>query len=274
MSTKIIDSKKRSILPDFREIVRYKDLFWTLAWRDFKVRYAQTTIGLIWAVIQPIITILILSLVFGKFIGVKTPVPHLVYTVSGVSLWAYFSYVLLNSGSSIITNQEMVKKIYFPRLIIPLSKAIVGLIDFGITLVILIVLMCYYHVVPSSTIWFAPLFILIGVLAALGVGIWLSALTVRYRDFQHVVPFIVQVGMYITPIAYPAEFATKQLPEWAAEIYFLNPMAGVIQGFRWSLFGGDPPGMFFVISVVMVLFIFISGLFYFQKVEAEMADYV
>jgi lipopolysaccharide transport system permease protein len=274
MSTKIIDSKKRSILPDFREIVRYKDLFWTLAWRDFKVRYAQTTIGLIWAVIQPIITILILSLVFGKFIGVKTPVPHLVYTVSGVSLWAYFSYVLSNSGSSIITNQEMVKKIYFPRLIIPLSKAIVGLIDFGITLVILIVLMCYNHVVPSATIWFAPLFILIGVLAALGVGIWLSALTVRYRDFQHVVPFIVQVGMYITPIAYPAEFATKQLPEWAADIYFLNPMAGVIQGFRWSLFGGDPPGMFFVISVVMVLFIFISGLFYFQKVEAEMADYV
>lgn len=274
MSTKIIDSKKRSFFPDFRELARYKDLFWTLAWRDFKVRYAQTTIGLIWALIQPIITILILSLVFGKFVGVKTSVPHLVYTVSGVSLWSYFSYVLSNSGSSIITNQEMVKKIYFPRIIIPLSKAIVGLIDFGITLIILIVLMIYFQINPSSNFWLAPFFLIIGIIAALGAGIWLSALTVRYRDFQHVVPFIVQVGMYITPIAYPAEFATQQLPEWAADIYFLNPMAGVIQGFRWSLFGGDPPGTFFVISVVMVLFIFVSGLFYFQKVEAEMADYV
>lgn len=274
MAKTIIHADKTSIVPDFKELYRYKDLFFTLAWRDFKVRYAQTSIGLLWAILQPVITLLILSLVFGKFVGVKTEVPHLLYTVSGMSIWTYFSYVLTNSGSSIIANQGMVKKIYFPRLIIPLSKAVIGLIDFGISLLILIFLLFYFGVTPSSNIWLAPVFLLIGVIAALGAGIWLSALTVRFRDFQFVVPFIVQIGLYITPIAYPAEFATQHLPKWAASIYFLNPMAGVIQGFRWSLFGGQAPGGYFWISLLMVLVLFVSSLFYFRKVEHEMADFV
>ena len=270
----IIDANKRKIIPDFKELFRYKDLFLTLSWRDFRVRYAQTTIGLLWAVLQPVVTLLILSLVFGKFVGVKTEVPHLLFTVAGMSIWTYFSYVMTNSGNSIITSQEMVKKIYFPRLIIPLSKAVVGFIDFGVAIVILIGLMIYFQVAPSANVWAAPLFILVGIIAALGVGIWLSALSVRYRDFQHVVPFLVQIGLYITPIAYPAEFATKQLPEWAANLYFLNPMAGVVQGFRWSLFGGTPPGQLMWISVIMIGVIFITGLLYFNKVEKNMADYV
>lgn len=274
MAKTIIHADKTSIVPDFKELYRYKDLFFTLAWRDFKVRYAQTSIGLLWAILQPVITLLILSLVFGKFVGVKTEVPHLLYTVSGMSIWTYFSYVLTNSGSSIIANQNMVKKIYFPRLIIPLSKAVIGLIDFGISLLILIFLFFYFGVTPSSNIWLAPVFLLIGVIAALGAGIWLSALTVRFRDFQFVVPFIVQIGLYITPIAYPAEFATQHLPKWAASIYFINPMAGVIQGFRWSLFGGQAPGGYFWISLFMVLVLFVSSLFYFRKVEHEMADFV
>lgn len=274
MSKKIIDANHRSIIPDFKELFRYKDLFLTLAWRDFKVRYAQTTIGLLWAVLQPIVTILILSMIFGKFAGVKTEVPHLLFTVAGMSVWTYFSYVLTNSGNSIISSQDMVKKIYFPRLIIPLSKAIVGLIDFGIACAILIFLFFYYGITPSANVWMAPLFLLIGMIAALGVGIWLSALTVRFRDFQHVVPFIVQIGLYVTPVAYPAEFATQHLPKWAATIYFLNPMAGVIQGFRWSLFGGAPPGDLFFVSLVMVVVIFITSLLYFRKVEDDMADFV
>lgn len=274
MSKLIIDAKKRRILPDLKELRRYKDLFWTLSWRDFRVRYAQTTIGLLWAVLQPVVTLLILSLVFGRFVGVETEVPHLLFTVAGTSIWTYFAYVMTNSGNSIIANQGMVKKIYFPRLIIPLSKAIVGLIDFGISILILVVLMFYYQVTPSANIWMAPVFLFFGMLAALGVGIWLSALTVRFRDFQHVVPFMVQIGLYITPIAYPAEFASKQLPEWAASIYFLNPMAGVVQGFRWSLFGGSPPDFYTWISFATVLIIFISGLLYFNRVEREMADYV
>ncbi len=270
----IIDADKKRILPDLKELYRYRDLFFTLSWRDFRVRYAQTTIGLLWAVLQPVVTLIILSMVFGRFVGVKTEVPHLLYTVAGMSIWTYFSYVMANSGNSIIMNQNMVKKIYFPRLIIPLSKAVVGLIDFSISLLIMIVLMFWYGVAPQATVWLAPVFIFIGMLAALGVGIWLSALTVRYRDFQHVVPFMVQIGLYITPIAYPASFAKNQLPEWASTLYFLNPMAGVVEGFRWSLFGGDPPGNLIYVSFGMVVLIFISALFYFRKVEDEMADYV
>lgn len=274
MAIKIIDAKKQSILPDIKELIQYKDLFLTLTWRDFRVRYAQTTIGLLWAVLQPLVTLLILSLVFGRFVGVKTEVPHLLFTVAGTSIWTYFSYVMTNSGNSIIAAQGMVKKIYFPRLIIPLSKALVGFIDFGISILIMISLMIYYGIVPSGNVWMAPLFVLVGIIAALGVGIWLSALTVRYRDFQYVVPFMVQIGLYLTPIAYPAEFAMQNLPKWASTLYFLNPMAGVIQGFRWSVFGGTPPDNMIWVSIVMVLFIFISGLLYFRRVESEMADYV
>ena len=271
---KIIDASSKKVFPDLKEIFRYKDLFYTLTWRDFRVRYAQTTIGFLWAILQPVVTLLILTLVFGRFVGVKTEVPHVLFTVAGMSIWSYFSYVMTNSGSSIIASQGMVKKIYFPRLIIPLSKAIVGFIDFGISLLIMVVLMIYFGITPSSNIWFAPLFIIMGIVAALGVGIWLSALTVRYRDFQHVVPFIVQIGLYITPIAYPAEFAVKQLPEWAATIYYLNPMAGVVQGFRWSVFGSEAPGDLLYVSIGIIVLIFISGMAYFSKVEDEMADYV
>lgn len=274
MSKLIIDADKKSIVPNIKELVRYRDLFLTLSWRDFKVRYAQTTIGLLWALLQPIVTIAIMSIVFGRFVGVETPVPHLLYTVSGMAIWTYFSYVLSNSGNSIISAQGMVKKIYFPRLIIPLSKAVVGLIDLAIVIFILVFLMIYYGVAPTVNVWLAPVFIFVAMLFSLGAGIWLSALTVRFRDFQHVLPFIVQIGMYVTPIAYPAEFAVQSLPDWAVTIYFLNPMAGIIQGFRWALFGGMAPDMYFWISIAMVLVLFVSSLFYFRKVEAEMADYV
>jgi lipopolysaccharide transport system permease protein len=274
MSEKIIVSNKKQLFPDFNEIIRYKDLFFTLAWRDFRVRYAQTTIGLLWALLQPLITLLILTLVFGTFIAVKTPVPHLLFTLAGMSIWTYFSYVMTNAGSSIISSQDMIKKIYFPRIIIPFSKALVGLIDFSITLLLLVILMIYYGISPTMNVLFAPLFLVLGILAALGMGIWLSALTVRYRDFQHVVPFLVQIGLYLTPIAYPSEYATIHLPKWAASLYYLNPMAGIVQGFRWSLFGGTPPNEFIWITVLSVLVLFVSGLLFFKRIEDEMADLV
>ena len=274
MQNKIIDAEKSKILIDFKEIYRFRDLFITLSWRDFRVRYAQTAIGFLWAVLQPLVTLLILSLVFGKFAEIKTPVPHLLYTIAGMSIWTYFAYVLTNSGNSIISSQDMVKKIYFPRLIIPLSKALVGLIDLFITLALLFLLLIYYKVVPSPNIWLAPLFIIAGMFAALGAGIWLSALTVRFRDFQHIIPFMVQIGLYITPVAYPANFAMKHLPGWASTVYYLNPLAGIVQGFRWSLFGGEKPGVLFWVSICMVLVVFISGLLYFRKVEDNMADFV
>lgn len=271
----IIDSnRKNNFFDTLKEILLFKDLFWALTWRDFRVRYAQTTIGFLWAILQPIVTLSILSLVFGRFIGVETQIPHILFTVMGTSIWSYFSYVMTNSGNSIIASQNMIKKIYFPRLIIPLSKAIVGFIDFGISILIMIILMVYFKITPSSNIWLSPLFIGMGIIAALAVGIWLSALSVRFRDFQYIVPFIVQIGLYITPIAYPAEFATKNLPEWAQTMYYLNPMAGVVQGFRWSVVGGEPPGNLIYFSVLMILFLFITGLRYFSKIEEEMADFV
>ena len=271
---KLIDSSKSKLFPDFKELYNYRDLFYSLAWRDFRVRYAQTTIGFVWAVLQPVVTLMILSLVFGRFVGVSTDVPHLLFTVAGTSIWSYFSYVMTNSGNSIITNQNMIQKIYFPRLIIPLSKAIVGFIDFGISLLIMVILMFYYDITPSPNIWYAPIFILTGIISALSIGIWLSSLTVRYRDFQHVVPFIIQIGLYITPIAYPAEFAMQKLPSWASTLYYLNPMAGVIQGFRWSVFGGEAPGNLIFISISMIVIMFITGMVYFSKIEDEMADFV
>lgn len=274
MSYKIIQSGKKSIFPDFKELYRYKDLFLTLSWRDFRVRYAQTAIGFLWAFLQPIVTLFILTLVFNQFAGVKTKIPHLLFTVSGLSIWTYFSYVMTNSGSSIIQSQDMVKKIYFPRLIIPISKAVVGLIDFSITLIILIVLMFYYQIAPAKTIIFAPFFIGIGILAALSVGIWLSALTVRYRDFQHVVPFLIQIGLFLTPVAYPVEMVSERLPKWAESIYYLNPIAGAVQGFRWSVFGGSMPNSMVFLSFAMVLVLLFTGLLYFKKIESEMADYV
>ena len=275
MAKLIIDANKKQYLPNFKEIFRYKDLFITLAWRDFKVRYAQTTIGLLWAFVQPIVTLIILNVVFSKFAHVETNgVPHILFTITGLSIWTYFSYVLTNSGGSIISAQGMVQKIYFPRLIIPLSKAVVGLIDFGITIVILIFLMIYYGFSPSPNIIYAPLFIFVGIIAALAVGIWLSALTVRYRDFQHIVPFFVQIGLYATPVAYPIEVASNNFPQWAMTIYYLNPMAGVVQGFRWSILGGEAPGNMMFISFGMVLLLFISGLLYFRGIEDKMADYI
>ena len=274
MNKTIIDSKKRRVFPDFRELYRYKDLFLTLAWRDFRVRYAQTSIGFLWAFIQPAIAITLMTLIFSGVVGVETKVPHVVFTSIGISLWVYFAFVMTNSGDSIISSQNMIKKVYFPKLIIPLSKAVVGFIEFGITLLIIIGLMIYYQVTPSSNVWMSILFILMGVLAALSVGIWLSALTVRYRDFKHVVPFIVQIGYFITPIGYPMELVHQKFPEWMINMYYLNPMAGVIQGFRWSILGEDAPGNQMYISFAMVLFLFITGLLYFKKVEGKMADLV
>jgi lipopolysaccharide transport system permease protein len=271
---KIIDAEHRGLFPDFRELFAYKDLFLTLTWRDFKVRYAQTVIGVLWAFLQPVVTLIILSLVFGRFIGVETPVPYFLYATTGMALWTYFSFVMSNAGSSIIANQGMIKKVYFPRLIIPLSKAAVGLIDLGIALLLMIVLFIYYGVAPSSSIFLAPVFILMAMLAALSLGIWLSALSIRYRDFQHIVPFMVQIGLYLTPVAYPAEFAMQHLPKWAATVYYLNPMAGIIQGFRWSLFGGQVPDNTMYISFGMVFLLLITGLMYFRRIEDEMADLV
>ena len=267
----IIQPRKNFLALPIKELIAYKDLFWVLALRDIKVKYAQTYLGIVWTILQPISTLVILVLIFGVAVKVDTGnIPYPLFTICGMSAWSYFSSVLSQSGNSIISQQNMIKKIYFPRMIIPLSKAVSGFIDFGVTLIFIFALMIYYQFIPPSQIVFLPLFFGLNILLALSVGIWLSALTVRFRDFQHIIPFIVQLGLYATPVAYPSHL----IPEKYRAIYFINPMVGVIEGFRWTLINGTPPNSYSFISFGIIILLFISSLFYFNKVEENMADIV
>ncbi|HEX7014882.1 MAG TPA: ABC transporter permease [Cyclobacteriaceae bacterium] len=271
----IVDATKRGFSLNLKELLEYRDLFLILAYRDLRVRYAQTFLGLAWAFLQPAATLLIFTVVFGRAVKVDTGgIPYPVFAITGMTAWTYFAFVLNQSGNSIVGAQEMVKKIYFPRLVIPLSKAVVGFVDFLIAFAILFVLMAVYRVMPSSNLVFLPVFILLTVVSALAAGIWLSALTIRYRDFQHVVPFLVQFGLYATPIAYPSETIIDNLPRWGTVLYYLNPMAGVVEGFRWSVLGGSPPNEFAYLSFGVMALLFISALIYFKRVERVMADIV
>ena len=275
MSKTIIDANKSVLSLDLKELFQYKDLFYTLAYRDFKVKYAQTFLGIAWAFIQPAMTLIVFSLVFSRGLQLDTgEVPYVLFAACGLAAWTYFSSVMSQAGSSIIGAQGMVQKIYFPRLIIPTSKAVVGLVDFAIALVVIFLLMIVYHVSPSPNIVLLPLFILLSVIAALGVGIWFSALTIRFRDFQNILPFLVRFGMFITPVAYPSSLLVDRIPEWALIIYYLNPIAGIIDGFRWSILGTDPPNTMVYVSFGIVILVFISSLFYFKKVERTIADIV
>ncbi len=265
----IIEARKNPFKIDWKEIFAYRDLLWTLTWRDIRVQYAQTALGLAWAIINPLLNILLFSFVFGIVAKVDTGnVPHLLFTTVGMCGWTYFSTLMTNASNSIISAQGMVSKIYFPRLIIPLSKAIAAFIDFGISFVILIAMLVYFRFVPSINIVFLPFFIFMTVLSGLAGGIWMSALTIRYRDFQHITPLIIRIGMYATPIAY----AASSVPSKYQFLFYLNPVAGIVEGFRWSILGGKAPDPMSYVSYVVVGLLFVSGLFYFNKMERTMAD--
>jgi lipopolysaccharide transport system permease protein len=275
MARIVVDANKSTFSLNLKELFSYRDLFLILAYRDLRVRYAQTFLGLAWAIVQPLLTLLIFTLVFGHFVKVDTGgLPYPVFALCGMIAWTYFSFVMNQSGNSIIGAQELVKKIYFPRLIIPLSKAVVGLVDFCIAFVLLLMLILFYNVSISVNILMLPVFIILTILSALAAGLWLSALSIRFRDFQHITPFLVQVGLYATPIAYPGEVVIGSLPDAAVFLFYLNPMAGIAEGFRWSILGsGTLHGVSFI-SFAMVLVLFVSGLIYFKRVERVMADIV
>lgn len=271
MSKLVVDSQKKGVSLNLKELFSYRDLFLILAYRDLRVRYAQTFLGLTWAILQPITTLFIFVIIFGRAIKVDTGgIPYPLFALTGMVNWTYFSFVLNQSGNSIISAQEMVKKIYFPRLIIPLSKAIVGFVDFLVTAIFLLILMVYYKMYPPANVLYAPIFVVCTILASLGVGIWLSALTIRYRDFQHIVPFLVQIGLYATPIAYPSSL----IPDKYLTLFYLNPMAGIVEGFRWSLLGVGTINNYIFLSLAVIILIFVSGVFYFKKVEKVIADIV
>lgn len=275
MARIVVDANKGSFSLNLKELLDYRDLFVILAYRDLRVRYAQTFLGLAWALLQPLLTLIIFTLVFGRFVRVDTgDIPYPLFALCGMVAWTYFAFVMNQSGMSIIGAQEMVKKIYFPRLVIPLSKAVVGLVDFAIAFILLAFLLAYYQVPVSPNIFMLPVFLLLNVVSALAAGIWLSALSIRFRDFQHIIPFLVQIGLYVTPIAYPGEVVVGSLSETGTFLFYLNPMAGVVEGFRWSILGHGSLHSVSYISFGVIVILFITGLFYFRKVERVMADIV
>lgn len=255
-----------------REFWEYKDLLYFLAWRDFKVRYKQTVIGVAWAVLKPLLTMVVFTVVFGTL--AKLPVegqsPYAVMVFTAMLPWYFFSSSLQDSSLSIVNNANMISKIYFPRIIIPIAPFFVNLMDFAISFVILLVLMAFYHTPLSIKIVYLPLFLLLSIVAALGVSLWIAALNAQYRDFRYIVPFILQFGLYISPIG----FSSSIIPEQWRLLYSLNPMVGVIDGFRWCLLGSDIqlylPGL--IVSIVLSVILLISGIAFFSRRERQFAD--
>jgi lipopolysaccharide transport system permease protein len=278
--TKTVIDPEHSGASYWKDLWAYRGLFRFLAWRDLLVRYKQTVIGVAWAVIRPLLTIVVFSK-FGKVIGFDTHGIEMVLLVTAATLpWQLFSSALNESSNSLIANSNLITKVYFPRLIIPLSTIIVCLVDFLIAVAILIILMAYYGQAPSSHIVFLPLFLLLALLSSIGAGVFLSSLNVKYRDFRYVVPFVIQLGLFISPVAFSSEIVfnntTTHVPELSKILYSLNPMVAVIDGFRWCLFGDDFPidWRSVQISCASTFVILVFGIWYFRRVEKNFADII
>ena len=257
----------------WKDIWHYRELFYFLAWRDILVRYKQTAIGIAWALIRPLLTMLVFTVVFGylaKLPSEGAPYPILVF--SAMLPWQFFANALSECSNSLLSNSNLISKVYFPRLIVPASAVIVSFVDFLISGMILVALMAWYNFVPDWRIVTLPLFILIAFAAAIGGGLWLAALNVEYRDFRYIVPFIVQFGLYISPVG----FSSTIVPEQWRFLYSLNPMVGVIDGFRWAILGGNTNFYWwgFTLSIALVAFLVVSGIWYFRKMERTFADVI
>jgi len=259
------------VLP-FGELWDYRELLYFFVWRDIKVRYKQTAIGAAWAVLQPFLTMLVFSLFFGRLAHIPSQgLPYPIFYYSALLPWLYFAGALQNATNTIVENQRLITKVYFPRLVLPFSSVLSGLVDFGISFLMFVAMMFYYGIRPGWALLMLPVFLLLSVLTALGAGLWLSALNAIYRDVRYVVPFLVQFWMFASPVAYPSSLVPAKW-RW---LYGLNPMAGVIEGFRWSLTGhGDPPGGLMLVSAAVVVVVLLSGVAYFQKMETTVADVV
>ncbi len=263
----------RTELHYWKDLWRYRELFYFLSWRDILVRYKQTVIGIAWSVLRPLLTMLVFTIVFGKLAKLPSEgVPYPILVFSAMLPWQFFANSLSECSNSLIVNANMLTKVYFPRLVVPASAVIVSLVDFFISLVILAFLMVWYRFIPDWRLLTMPLFLFLGFLASFGFGLWFAALNVKYRDFRYVVPFIVQFGLYISPVG----FSSSVVPEKWRMLYSLNPMVGVIDGFRWAILGGKTqlylPG--FWISTVLTVFIVLLAVRYFRKTEKAFADII
>jgi lipopolysaccharide transport system permease protein len=254
------------------EVWNFRELVYFLTLRDLKVRYKQTALGASWAILQPFLTMVVFSVLFGRLLGMPSDdIPYPIFSYTALLPWGVFSKALNDAGRSIVTNRSMITKIYFPRLIIPLASVISGVVDFIIAFIVLLGMMWYYDISPTSNIWTLPLLLLLALITALGVGLWLSAMNVLYRDIGYVIPFLTQLWFYLTPIVYP----TSKIPEEWQLVYALNPMVGVVEGFRWALLDTNTsPGPMVVVSGIISIILMISGMFYFRRMERTFADVV
>jgi lipopolysaccharide transport system permease protein len=255
-----------------RELWQYRELLYFLTWRDIKVRYKQTVLGAAWAIIQPFFMMVVFSLFFGRLAHVPSDgIPYPVFVYCALLPWQLFAYALTESSNSLVANERLITKVYFPRLIVPISAVLGGLIDFAIAFVLLLLMMLYYGIRPTWAVVMLPAFILLVIVTALGVGLWLSALNVKYRDVRYTINFVIQFWLLASPVAYPSSLISVR---WRP-LYGLNPMAGVVEGFRWALLGkSEGPGPLLAVSVAVVILIFVGGLYYFRRMEGQFADIV
>ncbi len=257
---------------DLHEIWNYRELLYFLTWRDIKVRYKQTVLGIAWAVIQPLLMMIVFTLFFGRLAKIPSDgMPYPLFAFAALLPWQMFSRALTDASTSLVVNERLITKVYFPRLLVPASAVLATLVDFGIAFVLLLGMMVFYGVVPNQALVTLPLFILLALITALGVGFWLSALDAQYRDVRYTLPFLTQFWLFATPVVYPSSL----VPEPWRLLYGLNPMVGVVEGFRWALLGREmPPDAMLAVSVIVSLVIFVGGLYYFSRMEKNLADVV
>jgi len=254
------------------ELWAYRELFYFLTWRDIKVRYKQTVIGVAWVLLQPLLLMVVFSLFFGLVVKIPSDnLPYPIFYFTALLPWNFFAQGLSQASNSVVASSNLITKIYFPRLIIPLSAVLMGLVDFALGFIVLIGMMIYYAIAPTWDVLWLPIFLLLALVTALGAGLWLSALNVQYRDVRNVIPLLTQLWLYASPVIYPSSLLGRK---WGL-LLGLNPMTGVIEGFRWALLGkGNPPGLMFAISSVVALSLLLSGFLYFRRMERTFADVV
>ena len=267
----VIEPSRGWVSLQLGRVWQYRELLFFLVWRDVKVRYKQTAFGVGWILLQPLLTTFVFTILFGRLLNVPTgDIPYPVFALAGLIPWQYFAGSLTRSSTSLVNSANLISKVYFPRLIIPLSGVFGGLVDLAVGMVLLLVVMLIYRITPTIAILALPLFLLLAMTTALGFGLWLSALNVQYRDVGYLVPFVIQIWLFVTPVAYSAAIIPQQY-RW---LLGLNPMTGVVEGFRWALLGTPPPGQLFTLSLVISLLVLVSGLYFFRRTERTFADIV
>jgi lipopolysaccharide transport system permease protein len=258
---------------NFAELSEYRELLYFLTWRDIKVRYKQTVIGAAWAIIQPLLTMLVFSVFFGRLADVPSDgIPYPIFSYTALVPWTFFANGLIGATNSLVTNSNLIKKVYFPRLLIPASAIASNIVDFVLAFAVLLVMMVFYGIVPTANIIWLPLFIVLAGVTSLGVGLWLAAMNVQFRDVRYVIPFLVQFWLFATPVAYPSSLIENDL---LRALYGINPMVGVIEGFRWSLLGtGSAPQAAILVSSLIAILLCLTGLYYFKRLERTFADVI